>query len=253
LRRRRGIEFGPRKWRGIEKGRNRMNATTELNPVLAQLQSHWLSMPAYRMNMAGRGRVSELGWSADLFADDESDAAQPAAPRGPDWGAVWTGGRDAAEPEAGGFQSPDVFEAAHIFLRADAADTAATGLALARAEAILAILERRPEQFGELARAVSQCPSAVNGGRLGGVLAGDVTTEFARIMRALIPGQICPVAVRTRYGVHVIRLDDRIPGRALPSEPAQDGLRATIGRTTPRGATMARDTTTARTAAGRPA
>ena len=169
--------------------------------------------------------ASGLGWAADLFARD-THAAEAAAPvpRRTDWAAAWAGSSDEAGQAAGRFLSPDLFEPAHIFLRADPANPAATAVAVARAEAVLQILARRPEQFAALAHAISECPSAANGGRLGGVLATDVTAEFARVMRALVPGQLCPVVVRTQYGVHVIRLDERVSGRRLPAEPAQDCL-----------------------------
>jgi peptidyl-prolyl cis-trans isomerase C len=37
-------------------------------------------------------------------------------------------------------------------------------------------------------------------------------------MQTLEAGQICPEPVRTRYGVHVLRLDRRLPGHTLPFE-----------------------------------
>ena len=202
-----------------------MNAMTEFHPVLTSLQSHWLPMAANaEPGLDRRPAASGLGWAADLFAAEARKAEGQAAPRGTDWAAAWTGTPDAAARHAARFRSPDLFEPAHILLRADPANPAAMAAAVARAEAVLQILSRRPEQFAALAHAISECPSAADGGRLGGVLATDVTAEFARVLRALAPGQLCPVAVRTQYGVHVVRLDDRIPGRALPTDPAQDGV-----------------------------
>jgi len=40
------------------------------------------------------------------------------------------------------------------------------------------------------------------------------------------PGEICPSLVRTRYGVHVLRLDRKIEGQTLPFEAVQGRIAA---------------------------
>jgi hypothetical protein len=47
---------------------------------------------------------------------------------------------------------------------------------------------------------------------------GDTVPEMETFLFNLEEGQISPVPVRTRYGVHVVRVDKRVPGRALPYE-----------------------------------
>ena len=45
--------------------------------------------------------------------------------------------------------------------------------------------------------------------------------EFETFLFNLQDGQLCPVPVKSRYGVHVLRLDRRIAGRPLPFERVQ--------------------------------
>lgn len=122
------------------------------------------------------------------------------------------------------FRSPDLFEAAHILYPAHPDDAAAVEAATARAEAAIALLQAAPAQFADLARSESACPSASNGGNLGQVSLGQTVPEFETFLVNLEPGQLCPVPVRTRYGVHVLRLDRRIEGRPLPFELVRDRI-----------------------------
>lgn len=121
-----------------------------------------------------------------------------------------------ANPEK--FRSPELFEPQHILFRAPREDAAAYATALQRAEAALAEIQRAPESFATLARAVSDCPSASDGGRLGQVARGDTTPEFESALLSLQPGQICRIPVKTRYGVHVLRLERKVEGKLLPFE-----------------------------------
>lgn len=116
------------------------------------------------------------------------------------------------------FRTADLYEAAHIFFPADPEDDAARREAESRAKATLAELTEAPARFAELARARSACPSAGDGGSLGRVTRGQTLPEFESFLDALEPGQLCPVPVATRYGLHVVRLDRRRPGEQLPFE-----------------------------------
>lgn len=116
------------------------------------------------------------------------------------------------------FRSPDLFEAAHILLPAAPDDAAAREAAVATAERLIAVLQERPDRFGALAAEHSACFSGQSEGRLGQVARGDTVPEFETFLMNLEEGQLCPVPVRSRYGVHVLRLDRRIDGRALTFE-----------------------------------
>ncbi|MCW5724013.1 MAG: peptidylprolyl isomerase [Maricaulaceae bacterium] len=126
----------------------------------------------------------------------------------------------------GKFRSPDIYEPAHILFSADRADKTAFDKALGEAEAALSALKADPKAFEGLAKARSDCPSGKEGGRLGQVTPGQTTPEFETFMTALEEGQICDTPVKTRYGVHIIRLDRKQAGETLPFEAVKDRIAA---------------------------
>ena len=122
------------------------------------------------------------------------------------------------------FRSSDIYEAAHILFAANKADPPSYAQAQATAEATLAVLREHPEQFAALAAAHSACSSASQDGSLGQITAGQTTPEFERAVFALEPGSIGSKPVATRYGFHIIRLDRKHEGRALPFELVADRI-----------------------------
>ncbi|MBS0562551.1 MAG: peptidylprolyl isomerase [Proteobacteria bacterium] len=124
------------------------------------------------------------------------------------------------------FRGPDLFEPMHILFRADRHDEAAYAVAVQRAEAALAELAAAPERFEAFAVALSDCPSAQDGGRLGQIAAGETTPEFEAALRALEPGETCRQTVRTRYGVHIVRLERKVAGAMLPFDRVRDRIAA---------------------------
>lgn len=114
------------------------------------------------------------------------------------------------------WQSPVVYEAAHILFAATPEDAPARARAKQAAAETLAILADHPERFAALARERSACSSGAQGGLLGQQRRGDLVAEIETFVLALEPGQICPVPIGTRYGYHVLRLDRRADGAILP-------------------------------------
>lgn len=112
-------------------------------------------------------------------------------------------------------RTPDLFEASHILFLAPPSDSAALERACSAAAECIAELTRDPSRFADLARERSGCSSAQSGGSLGQVTARDTVPEFAAVLQHLAPGDVCPAPVRTRFGYHVVRLDERAPGRPL--------------------------------------
>ena len=135
------------------------------------------------------------------------------------------------------FRSADIYEASHILFAACADDRAAFGEAERAATAVLAELQAHPERFAALARIHSACPSGQQGGNLGQITAGQTTPEFEQALRALAPGEVTAAPVATRYGVHVIRLERRHEGRALPFEWVRERIAAYLTERTRRTAT----------------
>jgi peptidyl-prolyl cis-trans isomerase C len=122
------------------------------------------------------------------------------------------------------FGSPALFEARHILLAspADEPEERAAGKALA-AE-IIASLQADPDCFAELAARHSACPSGKQEGRLGLLSRGDTVPEFETYLFSLKAGELCPLPVETRYGVHVIQLDRKVDAVAAEFEDSRDAI-----------------------------
>jgi peptidyl-prolyl cis-trans isomerase C len=128
------------------------------------------------------------------------------------------------ERNAGRFRTADLSEASHILL--PAGDDGSLPAAAAKAETIIAALEADPSAFAALAREHSACPSRETGGHLGQIGPGQTVPEFERALPGLPVGRVTGEPVRTRYGLHVVRLDRRIEGRALPFELVREPIAA---------------------------
>lgn len=117
------------------------------------------------------------------------------------------------DQNTGRFRTGDLFEAAHILIpvRPGAEDEAAR-----LAAGILAKLRSDPGAFSALAREHSACPSRTTGGSLGQIGPGQTVAEFEAALCHLPVGEIAPEPVRSRYGLHIVRLDRRIAGKNIP-------------------------------------
>lgn len=122
------------------------------------------------------------------------------------------------------FRTPETYHTAHIFFPAPPDDSDARAEAERQATAVIAELQAEPERFAELARARSHCTSAPDGGELGWIARGQTVSEFESFLDALEPGQLCPAPVPTRYGIHVVRLDDRQAGEQLAFEEVRERI-----------------------------
>lgn len=116
------------------------------------------------------------------------------------------------------FRTPDLFEAAHILIEPAADDETSWAAAEKQARTIAAEVGDARHGFEEAARALSRCPSAAQGGSLGQVRRGELLEPVQRALENLPEGTTGREPVRSRYGWHVLRLERRIEGRALPFE-----------------------------------
>ncbi|WP_436644186.1 peptidylprolyl isomerase [Microbaculum sp. FT89] len=116
------------------------------------------------------------------------------------------------------FRSADIYEAAHILFAAPREDHDAYDAADSAAREAIDRLRADPDRFATMAADLSACPSGKTGGNLGQISTGQTTPEFEAALAAMDAGVISPEPVHTPYGVHVVRLDRKIAGRALPFE-----------------------------------
>lgn len=132
----------------------------------------------------------------------------------------------AAHPER--FGAPDLWEASHILIAADPEDEEARTAAEATASELLAQVQADPECLPALARLHSDCPSRDQGGHLGQVARGTTVPEFETFLASLEPGQVCPVVVKSRYGMHIVRLHAHAPATRMPYEAVADQVAADL-------------------------
>ncbi len=130
------------------------------------------------------------------------------------------------EAEQHRFITPEDRRASHILISLDNREGEE---ALALAEELHARLQAG-EGFSELAGEYSEDPlSAQDGGDLGWVSRDDMVRAFEDALFALEQGAISE-PVRTRFGFHLIRLDDVRGGEVTPFEDVRDELEESYRR-----------------------
>jgi peptidyl-prolyl cis-trans isomerase C len=87
---------------------------------------------------------------------------------------------------------PDRVHCAHILVKSES-----------EAKAVLERL-KKGGKFGNVARAVSRCPSGKRGGDLGIFTRGKMVKEFETAAFALQKGQVSGI-VKTKFGYHIIK------------------------------------------------
>src|ERR1019366_5698263 len=97
----------------------------------------------------------------------------------------------------------------------------------AEANKIIAELKKGGD-FASIATARSTDPGAAQGGDLGFFTRGDMLPEFADAAFALKPGQFTDKPVKTQYGWHVIKAEERRTAPPATYAQAHDELRQQI-------------------------
>ncbi len=130
-------------------------------------------------------------------------------------------------------ENPELFDAEaqvrarHILFNATLVADAQT-VAEARAKAEAARQRALAgEDFAELARELSEGPTAANGGDLGFFTQGQTAPAFSAAAFALEPGEISPV-VRTDFGLHVLKVEEKRPAGRLPFDEVSDHVRSSL-------------------------
>jgi peptidyl-prolyl cis-trans isomerase C len=131
------------------------------------------------------------------------------------------------------FQTPEQRAARHILITVndDYAENTRDA-ALARLEAVGDKLreagpETLPQRFGRAARRHSECPTALEDGRLGSVLRGQLYPELDRVLFALAPGGLSAI-VESPVGLHLLLCEEVQPARALPFNKARPRIREAL-------------------------
>ena len=125
------------------------------------------------------------------------------------------------------FHSAPLLAVRHILLECAPDDVEARSLAHVQAELLLERLDQFPGSFAELALKYSACPSKEQGGSLGQISKGQTVPELERQLFTL-PAGLASKPLESRYGWHVISIDQRIDGQSLPYDAVATAIRTQL-------------------------
>lgn len=126
--------------------------------------------------------------------------------------------------------APAQVRARHILFKADEkAKDEEVAAAKAKAEAVMKEAKAKPDTFPELAKKHSEGPSASSGGDLGFFAKERMVPPFSEAAFAMKPGEISD-PVRTRFGFHVIKVEERKEAKEVKYEEVREQLRSQVQR-----------------------
>jgi len=121
------------------------------------------------------------------------------------------------------FKQPEQVQASHILikLKPDASESE-------QAEALKKIKDvqekqKKGEDFAELAKAHSECPSSSKGGDLGFFGRGQMVPAFEEAAFTMKPGDVSDV-VKTQFGYHLIKVTNKKPESTMPFDDIKERL-----------------------------
>jgi peptidyl-prolyl cis-trans isomerase C len=97
------------------------------------------------------------------------------------------------------------------------------------AKAVIVDLDKGAD-FAEAAKKKSKDPSGSSGGDLGYFGEGEMVPAFAQAAFALEVGRFSKAPVRTQFGWHVIKVEDRRKAKAPPYETVEDEIKTQLSR-----------------------
>lgn len=123
------------------------------------------------------------------------------------------------------FIRPETREARHLLITINPDFAENTRLnALKRIKKLADILSNNSEQFAELAARHSECPTALEGGKLGQVKRGQLDATLDQVLFQLQRGSVSPV-VESPLGFHLVLCERVYPSQTLAFEEVREAIR----------------------------
>lgn len=122
------------------------------------------------------------------------------------------------------FEHPELVRASHILIRVpEGADEATVAAKKKAADAALARVTTKKEDFTAVAKEVSEEPGASeSGGDLNFFPKDRMVPEFANAAFAMKSGEISKEPVKTQFGWHVIKVTDRKPAGTMDFDEVKE-------------------------------
>lgn len=199
----------------------------QYHPASSRQEAIYLASQALVLRELIRQRVAELNIPVVVAAGENAEEVQTRAlleREVPLPQADAAACRQYFDSNRAHFASAPLLAARHILLACAPDDVEGRDAMRAQAEDLLAQLRRDGSRFAALAQAHSACPSKAQGGALGQISQGQTVPEFERQLFRLPPG-LASQPLESRYGFHVVWVDQRIEGRPLPFEAVHDAIR----------------------------
>ena len=128
------------------------------------------------------------------------------------------------EQNPGKFTSSPLVEGRHILLASPPDNATERSESIELAKQIISKLQEDIGLFAELAARYSRCPSAKTGGSLGQISKGQTVAEFERQLFNCKKGLVA-APIESRYGVHVVDVNQFVAGNALPFEAVKQRIK----------------------------
>ena len=124
------------------------------------------------------------------------------------------------------FRTPEKRTLRHILITINAALPGSERLAaMERSQSLRARVHAAPEEFAAQAQQYSECPTALNGGLLGSVKAGDLYAKLEPVAFSLPVGAISPV-LESPMGFHLIQCVNATAAVDQPLSLVRERIRA---------------------------
>lgn len=125
------------------------------------------------------------------------------------------------------YGKPEEVRARHILIKVPEGDSAKDAEAKKKIDAIYEEVKKPGADFGEIAKAKSECPSAPRGGDLGFFPRGAMVPEFEKAAFAMKVGET-GAPIKTKFGYHIIKVEERHEGGKPEFDKVKDSVKKDV-------------------------